>query len=968
MAKLYPPLIEGSIPAFCAENGIVKITIPFSMNRAVGKGQVSGLAVKVKTVQSSTYLYTATIISPLYYNLDIDIPYVTVIVSGNTDEERKFINKLRQGQFYKFQIAYIDLNGEVGYYSTVGVAKYTTEPSKLEIAGMKDNINLVQYEYTGVYSQEGRDTTERVYSYQFDVYDKNNNLFMTSGEQLHNSQRDTDTYESHDTFILNKELVYNERYFIQYTVTTINGMTMATRRYSIMNRSDLIEPEIHATVEVSVNKEEGYIDVNLVGRLGSIATGAFLLTRKVEDNEESIWNKLSTFRLKEESPTRHLFRDFTIEHGKTYQYAIQQFSDSGLYSSKIKSELVTIDFEYSYLYDGEVQLKIKYNPKISSFKTDVLETKTDTIGGKYPFIFRNGSVYYREFPISGLLSHLMDDEGLFMNKEKELYLEEDLLTKKGRLETSDQTFKYEYSAYKEREKLTNLNENNIIMERRFKLKAMEWLTNGKPKLFRSPTEGNFIIRVMNTSMTPNDTLGRMLHTFNSTAYEIAEFNFDNLVKFGFITIEEKDNEKILQWETIKFAEEELVGNEYNFKHFIYPGDDTSNPIMDIDHLIELPAGTVGAEQEWRNKWSNTEGRWLNQPEDIKTTDNDKLRGIKYRTYKIGKVNNQPITRVEFYDMEPGSQVKLGLADGSIVEVVIGMTGRYIVDIEVPIYEVVLEKNTVGKMVYSYYAEQPNTFKTIANITYTDIIAEQCIGESTPIYDLLKVPQTDGALPSYNPKNEITEYYYVRAYHRPIQDIYFEIVDGIKKFYLDENKRAELLNPDAFVLYRVNPFIEGSTNSYYYDFYNDKEYPLDEYNPILSIQSSKADNTGTNNFINQSYNQMISLEKQFSFETKLMNDFIGYLSCGNGVVLEFGYSMKITDYVVEQRPGKYPTLATAKSTYEEAVSAYNEYISQSEKTYTEEAALRTEMKNTYQNYMRELISALAAEEEEETIYG
>ena len=35
MAKLYPPLIEGTIPAFYSENGIVKITIPFSMNKAV---------------------------------------------------------------------------------------------------------------------------------------------------------------------------------------------------------------------------------------------------------------------------------------------------------------------------------------------------------------------------------------------------------------------------------------------------------------------------------------------------------------------------------------------------------------------------------------------------------------------------------------------------------------------------------------------------------------------------------------------------------------------------------------------------------------------------------------------------------------------------------------------------------------------------------------------------------------------
>jgi hypothetical protein len=61
-------------------------------------------------------------------------------------------------------------------------------------------------------------------------------------------------------------------------------------------------------------------------------------------------------------------------------------------------------------------LKISFNPKVSSFKRTLLEQKVDTIGSKYPFIFRNGAVDYKEFPISGLLSYEMDDEGLFDSK------------------------------------------------------------------------------------------------------------------------------------------------------------------------------------------------------------------------------------------------------------------------------------------------------------------------------------------------------------------------------------------------------------------------------------------------------------------------------------------------------------------------------------------------------------------------
>ena len=50
MGKLYPPIIEDTLPAFYEENGVVKITIPFSMNRAVNYSQVGGFELRIKTV------------------------------------------------------------------------------------------------------------------------------------------------------------------------------------------------------------------------------------------------------------------------------------------------------------------------------------------------------------------------------------------------------------------------------------------------------------------------------------------------------------------------------------------------------------------------------------------------------------------------------------------------------------------------------------------------------------------------------------------------------------------------------------------------------------------------------------------------------------------------------------------------------------------------------------------------------
>ena len=145
------------------------------MNRAVSSSQVGGFALKVKTVQSSSYLFTAQVTNPLFYELE-DSTYVQFVLRSTNEEQKPIIDKLHKGQFYKIQLAYLDAGGQVGYYSTVGVAKYTTKP-KIHVNDFVEGfINMHRYEYTGYYSQKDGDVTERVYSYRFDVYDSNNNI------------------------------------------------------------------------------------------------------------------------------------------------------------------------------------------------------------------------------------------------------------------------------------------------------------------------------------------------------------------------------------------------------------------------------------------------------------------------------------------------------------------------------------------------------------------------------------------------------------------------------------------------------------------------------------------------------------------------------------------------------------------------------------------------------------------------
>jgi hypothetical protein len=51
-----------------------------------------------------------------------------------------------------------------------------------------------------VYSQENGDTTERVYSYRFNLYNAENVLVSTSGDLLHDTTKDIELGKSEDEY------------------------------------------------------------------------------------------------------------------------------------------------------------------------------------------------------------------------------------------------------------------------------------------------------------------------------------------------------------------------------------------------------------------------------------------------------------------------------------------------------------------------------------------------------------------------------------------------------------------------------------------------------------------------------------------------------------------------------------------------------------------------------------------------
>lgn len=490
--KLSPPQISGILPAFTiGGEQSSTISIPFILNYSVGAKDFDRIAIIIKTVSTGIEKLRTTTT-----NFQFDDVKRCYIAYFPCFEDAQI------GQYYKVQIACQlgeDDNG-VGYYSSVGVIKCTSQP-KVFIKD-RENTKSNTYEYVGVYSQEDGDPTEKVSNYKFDLYDNSNNLISTSGILLHNSSND-EIASSIDTWTIRQALKPNLSYFIQYTVYTNNGLKCSSTKYEVME-VQFEDPVIHADLSAKNIFDNGCINVSLIGKKdNSYISGRFILLRASSEDNYDSWYELTRFQLNrwDSNTTLLICKDYTVQQGVEYLYAIQAYNSAGTYSNRLQNieEKVFCDFEDAFLYDDQHQLKIRFNPKVNNFKSTILESKIDTLGGRYPFIFRNGNVKYKEFAISGLLSCL--SESVDDNNSQGWQLIAD----------------------------------NYKKERDFKLATLEWLNNGKPKLFKSGAEGNYIVRLMNVSLMPNDTLGRMLHTFNCSAYEIADYNFENLQAFGFTT-------------------------------------------------------------------------------------------------------------------------------------------------------------------------------------------------------------------------------------------------------------------------------------------------------------------------------------------------------------------------------------------------------------------------------------------------
>lgn len=541
---IYPPIVNFAMPAFDFKKSIkvyfaistynsldeiaqAQVTVRYQTNNANALN-ISKYPNKIKTC-------SITEVSP---TSDAAIAataaryYITLnpgdLIGGKFDPKMIYKVQIRLStKEWTDDTSISNLSSTASQWSTVCLLKpieipdfIITELEQEQQLGSDSSVSTIlatlEPDFTGVFIPVSQTQSLKYWSMQ--LYDSaKKNLLADTGQQASNSYEANNgrlAFQAH----LPYQMSDGETYKLVFKIETKNGYT-ASKTYSFTAVS-YATGAIDGTLSLQIDENDGYAKVKLSGN-GTVVHMNVTLRRTSSKSGFTIWEDIGN-KTFENSVLDWDYYDFSIESGVFYQYGAQSRDSRGRRSAMIKSTQEMGEFEDAFLTQhGEslsdvIQLKIRYDMNISNSIVNIGQAKTDTIGSKYPFVRRNGNMYYHSFPFSFLITALTDDKQIFATEKQLRDNQVDLyMVARGDNPLSVYSGHYDYT-----------------YQREFREKVEAFLYDNKVKLFRSLTQGNMLIKLMNITLTPKQELGRLLYSVEATAVEIDEATTEKLDYYG----------------------------------------------------------------------------------------------------------------------------------------------------------------------------------------------------------------------------------------------------------------------------------------------------------------------------------------------------------------------------------------------------------------------------------------------------
>lgn len=557
---LYPPVVASSMPAFDIAQSNVKIYFTLSQYNLSRIEDIVKVHVTIRYQSSNknallaqteifqTDLKTDQNLNRYYVQIPKNVVQDNFRVDTLYKVQLRFCSILRDPSISlsNFYTNYVEYFSE---WSTVCIIKPINVPlfyvndfyveddelGRTEEDGDENNFFSSLADFVCTYKQNYQDengtnyeSSQTLKKWRLKLFDEDFNLLADSGDNLvsaNNYTLDSSSLSLHCS--LPYELENSKVYNLTFYITTKNDYSSSVN-YSFTCTVAEIDG-LNGILQTYINEEEGYIKVVYTDNSDNY-TGNLVLRRSDSKSNFLKWEDLKNFEAY--GDTNFTYYDFTAESGLLYRYLIQKRNSRGrrgtpTYDQTYSEQSGTMaEWTHAFLLEstgngaisGTKQLKLKFDFQISSYKTNISESRTDTLGSKYPYIRRNGEMYYRSFPVTGTITQYMDDANLFTN--------------------TTQLFNGYFDEYKEfKGQIGNyVTQYDYTYERKFREKVQQFLYNVKPKLYKSMQEGNIFIKLMEVSLTPKNELGRLIYTFSATAYQIEEANIDTFNNYGLITV------------------------------------------------------------------------------------------------------------------------------------------------------------------------------------------------------------------------------------------------------------------------------------------------------------------------------------------------------------------------------------------------------------------------------------------------
>jgi hypothetical protein len=398
-------------------------------------------------------------------------------------------------------------------WSTVCLVRGISTP-RLQISGLDSSAGTTMWttadtQMIGSVTFANEAETDILKSYQLKLYNNDTGELITnSGLQYANAYNNVNQIN----YVLKCEFIDDINYKLEVVYTTsLLYESSVEYEFTVSQTSlDILE----ATIDTIIDAENGRIGVLLQSlNEESVFMGRLTIRRTSSESNYTVWEDVYTTAITDNKALNLVWYDYSVKSGVWYKYCAQRRNSIGARGIAIALENpVMVNYEYCFLVGDNKQLKMKYNTNISSVKRNIAESKVDTIGSKYPFIRRNGDMNYTTFSITGLITRFMDEEEIFTSKEEILNNQNEL-----------------YDTYNIEHRINEYNDTTY--ERNFRDRVVDFLYENSIRLFKSPTQGVMLIKLMDISLTPMSG-GIDIYTFTASAHEIADYSIENLSKYG----------------------------------------------------------------------------------------------------------------------------------------------------------------------------------------------------------------------------------------------------------------------------------------------------------------------------------------------------------------------------------------------------------------------------------------------------